>query len=218
VTEDGSFPHDIYTEPDPSPDTLANLGPLTGLAGRWTGTKGVDDHPVVDGAEADTYTETWDLEPIDAQTNGPQLFYGLRYHQRVVQTGEVETFHDQVGYLLWEPARQRVLMTLAIPRGQVAMATGAATPDATTFTLRADVDDPHSSIVTNDFLDWAFRTTAWSITFTTRDDSTWSYSQTTRLEVRGREPVDHTDAGVLHREAPPTPNPTALAAAGETNA
>jgi hypothetical protein len=27
------FPKDIYTEPEPDVDTLANLGPLTGMAG-----------------------------------------------------------------------------------------------------------------------------------------------------------------------------------------
>jgi len=30
------FPKDIYTEPEPDADTLANLGPLTGMAGIWT--------------------------------------------------------------------------------------------------------------------------------------------------------------------------------------
>jgi hypothetical protein len=30
------YPADIYTEPEPDVDTLANLGPLTGMAGVWT--------------------------------------------------------------------------------------------------------------------------------------------------------------------------------------
>lgn len=38
------FPRDIFTEPEP--DTLANLGPLTGLAGIGEGKKGSDDPPV----------------------------------------------------------------------------------------------------------------------------------------------------------------------------
>ena len=36
------------------------------------------------------------------------------------------TFHDQVGYWLWEPATGLVMQTLAIPRGQVALAPGRA--------------------------------------------------------------------------------------------
>jgi len=39
-----AFPEDIYTEPEPDVDTLHNLGPLTGLAGIWTGTRGLDVH------------------------------------------------------------------------------------------------------------------------------------------------------------------------------
>ena len=30
------YPPDIYTEPEPDADTLANLGPLTSMAGIWS--------------------------------------------------------------------------------------------------------------------------------------------------------------------------------------
>jgi len=203
------FPDDIFTEPEPDPDTLANLGPLGPLAGRWLGEKGVDVHPVADGSKRQVYVETWDFEPIDAATNGPQLFYGLRYHQHVVKPRDVAAFHDQVGYLLWEPERSRVIMTLAIPRAQVAMATGGAAEDATTFTLRASEADRHSGISSNDFLDWAFRTPTWTITFRIGPGDHWTYTQTTRLEVRGREGFDHNDVGILTRAGPPVPNPKA---------
>ena len=73
------FPKDIYTEPEPDVDTLANLGPLTGMAGIWTGTRGLDVNPKPDGPEKQAFIEHMELQPIDAQTNGPQLFYGLRY-------------------------------------------------------------------------------------------------------------------------------------------
>jgi hypothetical protein len=86
VTE-STFPDDIFTEPEPDPDTLANLGPLAPLAGRWLGEKGVDVHPVADGTKRQAYVETWDFEPIDPALEGPQLFYGLRYHQHVVKPG-----------------------------------------------------------------------------------------------------------------------------------
>ena len=40
------FPHDIFTEPSGvDPDTLANLGPLRRLAGRWEARKGIDINP-----------------------------------------------------------------------------------------------------------------------------------------------------------------------------
>ena len=56
----------------------------------------------------------------------------------------VETFHDQVGYWLWNPVEQTVTQTIAIPRAQVALASGAGVaPDATEFDAarRARVDD-----------------------------------------------------------------------------
>jgi hypothetical protein len=116
---------DIFTEPDLDTDTLVNLGPLTGMAGIWEGTAGTDVHPVSEAeglTETDTYLERYELQPIDPQTNGPQYFYGLRYHVHIHKPNEVETFHDQVGYWLWEPAARMVTHTIAIPRGQVALA------------------------------------------------------------------------------------------------
>lgn len=67
-----AYADDYYTEPDP--DTLANLGPLTPLAGVWEGIRGADEHPVLEGTERNEYVERYELQPIDAQTNGPQLF------------------------------------------------------------------------------------------------------------------------------------------------
>jgi hypothetical protein len=210
MTPASAEPEDIFTEPDPSPATLENLGPLTWLAGVWRGRKGHDEHPVAAGAEVDPFTETFELQPIDAQTNGPQLFYGLRYHQHITKPGEVETFHDQVGYLLWEPVARRVLMTMAIPRGQVAMAAGPAGPDSTEFTLTATAGDPHAGIITNEWLDRGFHTDRWTITFRLGPADSWSYEEVAILDVEGTPgPYRHVDTGWLERVAPPTPNPLA---------
>src|SRR5258708_5996470 len=118
------FPRDIYTEPEPDVDTLANLGPLTGMACIWVGERGLEASPNPAGPEKKAYIERYELQPIDAQANGPQLLYGLRYHTRIVKPDVVETFHDQVGYWLWEPATGAVILTLSIPRGQAAVAGG----------------------------------------------------------------------------------------------
>src|ERR1700761_5930175 len=116
---------DIFTETvDIDPDTLANLGPLRRLAGVWEGSVGVDLNPKADGTERRVFSERIELQPIDAQSNGPQLLYGLSYHTRILAPEEAATFHDQVGYWLWEPATGQVMQTLAIPRGQVALAIG----------------------------------------------------------------------------------------------
>ena len=204
------FPDDIFTEPDADPHALANLGPLRPLAGSWSGTKGADSHPVLDGAKADAYVEHYVLDVIDAQTNGPQLFYGLRYHTHITKPGEIETFHDQVGYWLWEPATRSIVFSLSIPRGQVVLAGGTADPDATSFSVSARLGDPHFGIVTSPFLDHAFHTVSYDITVTVHSEDEWSYEQDTVLEVRGTSgPFHHTDHNTLTRVGPPLPNPLA---------
>ena len=100
------------------------------MAGVWTSAGGHDVNPKADGPEKDAYVEHYALQPIDAQTSGPQLFYGLRYHTHIVKSDEVETFHDQVGYWLWEPATGTVILTLSIPRAKTAMAVDHAAADA----------------------------------------------------------------------------------------
>jgi len=221
-----NVPKDIYTEPDADPDTLANLGPLAPLAGTWESVRGDNLHPIGPGSDRDggrvegdglrvVYVERYDLQPIDPQTNGPQLFYGLRYHVHIVKPGEVETFHDQVGYWLWEPATKTVSHTLAIPRGQVAFAVGRAEPDAKEFEVTATAGAASYGILSNPFLETAFHTLSFRIHVTVNADGTWSYEEDTVMQLPDRtEPYHHTDRNTMTLVAPPTPNP--LAAAGST--
>lgn len=206
------YPQDIYTEAEPDSNTLANLGPLTGLAGIWTSQRGLDISPKADGPEKQAFIEHTELQPIDAQTNGPQLLYGLRYHTRIVKPDEVETFHDQVGYWLWEPATGTIIQTLTIPRGQTAMAVGYAKPDAKSFRLEAVRGSETNGIVSNPFLEYAFKTMSYSISVTINEDGTWSYELDTVLMIPGQtQPFHHTDRNTMHKIGEPTPNPTALA-------
>ena len=203
-----SLNDDIFTEPEFDPNTLVNLGPLRGMAGIWSSEQGHDEHPAADGTVENRYVERIELQPIDPQTNGPQLLYGLRYHTRIVKPGEVEAFHDQVGYWLWEPATNTVIQTLAIPRAQIAMASGTATPDATSFELRAERGSTTFGICSGPFIEHAFRTSEYRIRVTIHDDMRWSYELDTVMAVLGREaPFHHRDRCTLVKIAEPTPNP-----------
>jgi len=203
------FPHDIFTEPsDVDPDTLANLGPLTRLAGRWEAQKGVDINPKADAPERRVFIERISFDPIDPQTNGPQLFYGLRYHIHITTREEEITFHEQVGYWLWEPATGLILQTLAIPRGQVALASGQAKPGDDTLTLTATRGQTEYGICSTAFLEYGFRTDNYSIAVTFHGDDTWSYDIKTMLLVHGRpDPFEHHDTNTLKRVAHAKPNP-----------
>ena len=207
-----SYGSDLFTEPEKSADTLANLGPLAPLAGIWEGEPGANVHPVLGGANEDekVYVERYELHPIDGQTNGPQLFYGLRYHVHITKPGEVGTFHDQVGYWLWEPARHTILHTLAIPRGQVLLAVGQAEPDATEFEVAATAGDPDYGIASNSFLNEAFRTTSFTMKVTVNPDGTWTYFEESVMVLPDRpDPFSHTDGNTLHKVGEPTLNPLA---------
>ena len=203
---------DIYTEAEGDPDTLSHLGPLGPMAGLWEGIKGADEHPVAEGTERNTFIERYEAQPIDRQTNGPQLFYGLRYHTHIVKPGEVETFHDQVGYWLWEPAAKTVTLTLAIPRGQVLLAGGPAEPDATEFEVTASIGSEVYGILSNPFLDQAFRTLSYRMVVTVHSDRSWSYEEEGVLDIPDRpEPFHHIDRNTLVRWREPTRNPLARA-------
>jgi hypothetical protein len=205
------YSDDIYTEPlNVDVDTLKNLGPIRGMAGIWQGVRGLDVKPKAEGPKKQAFVEHIELQPIDPQTNGPQLIYGLRYHTHVVKPNQVKTYHDQVGYWLWEPATNTLIHTITIPRGEIVMAAGKASVDAKEFELTATHDSESYGIRSSPFLEYAFKTIEFRIKVTINSDGTWSYDEDTVLMIRGKtNPFHHTDRNTLTKVAEPTPNPLA---------
>lgn len=206
-----NFPEDIYTEPTPiDVDTMRNLGPLRAMAGIWQGQRGLDVKPKSDGPKKQAFIERIELQPIDPQTNGPQLLYGLRYHTHITKPDQIKTYHEQVGYWLWEPATGTVIHTLTIPRGMVVMAKGQAKADDKSFEVFAIHSDESFGICSTPFLNHAFKTSEFRIKVDIHDDGTWSYEEDTVLLIKDKnEPFHHTDRNLLIQIAPPTPNPLA---------
>jgi hypothetical protein len=210
-------PADIFTEPsDVSPDGLANLGPLRRLAGVWEADKGVDINPKADGPERRIFREHIRMDVIDPQTNGPQLLYGLRYHIHINTPEEDITFHDQVGYWLWEPATGLIMQSVTIPRGQALLASGVAKPGDSKISVAAKRGDTRYGICSTAFLEENFRTDGYRCDITFNDDGSWTYLVETELFVRGA-PFNHHDSNTLKQVEAPTLNPLALILKGRAN-
>jgi len=205
------FPSDIYTEPQNiDANTLNNLGPLKQMAGIWEGRRGLDVKPKAEGSKKQAFVERIELQPIDPVTNGPQLLYGLRYQTLITKPDQVKTYHEQVGYWLWEKATGTVMHTLTIPRGMTAMAAGQVAADATRFELNATGGLETWGICSSPFLVHAFKTVAFRISVAFNPDGTWSYEEDTVLRIQGQAEVfHHTDRNLLARVAEATPNPLA---------
>lgn len=208
------FRNDIYNEPkDFDVNTLNNLGPLTRMAGIWTGHRGLDVKPKQEGPKKQTFVEKIELQPIDPVTNGPQLLYGLRYHTHITKPDQIKTYHEQVGYWLWEKSTGTVIHTLTIPRGLVAMAAGQTTSDTTKFEVVATEGLDTWGICSTPFLNHAFKTVEFKISVTFNFDGTWTYEEDTILKILGQDELfHHTDKNILTKIAEPTLNPLAIGA------
>lgn len=129
-----------------------------------------------------------------------------------MKPGEAGTFHEQIGYWLWEPATKTVILSLAIPRAQVALAAGIAEPDATEFEVSAERGSVTFGICSGPFLDQAFTTNRFSMKITIHPDGRWSYDEIAELAIRGRaEPLLHRDRATLRKVAAPALYPLAAA-------
>ena len=181
---------------------------ISGRCCRSRAQKGGDTAPKPEGPEQRAFIEHIVFEAIDPQANGPQLLYGLRYHIHIDTAEELITFHDQVGYWLWEPATGMIMQTIAIPRGQVVLAGGTAAVDDKHISVEARRGDTRFGICSTTFLEEAFRTDYYRIDITFNDDGSWTYVTRTDLAVRGKEPAfNHHDTNTLRRIEPPASNP-----------
>lgn len=182
-------------------DLLAKLGPLAPLAGVWEGQGGADVAPSPDrGTETNAYRERATFEPFGPVDNHEQLLFGLRYATMAWRLGEEDSFHEETGYWLWDPAASEVYRCFLIPRGVSVIAGGTVAPDARRFTLEARLGSSTFGICSNPFLDREFRTERYTLEVTLHDDGSFEYAEDTLLRMPGRaEPFHHTDRHRLRR-------------------
>ncbi len=177
---------------------IEKLGPLAPLAGHWKGNEGIDVAPSKTGAVTTKYRELITFDPLGPVTNGPQVLYGLKYTTTAWPLGEDEAFHEEVGYWLWDADAQQVMRCFIVPRGIAVNAGGSATEDAREFSLQADIGSETYGVMSNLFLDKAFKTVRYTLKVTVNDDGSFSYQEDTQLKISGlNEIFHHTDQNRL---------------------
>lgn len=180
---------------------MSEWGPLTGLIGDWQGEGGLDrafSHSRGDVFDT-PYLEKVTMKPFGPVDNGSQSLYGLDYKTAMWRDDEENPFHTEVGYWLWDAATGEVLRGFVVPRGitVLAGAIGVAA-DATSFTLTAKLGDGRYGISENAYLGAKASSISYRATITTNADGTWSYDETTMLQMAEfPEPFAHTDSNTL---------------------
>ncbi|CAH0990929.1 hypothetical protein SIN8267_01030 [Sinobacterium norvegicum] len=179
-----------------------NYGPLAALVGNWAGDKGVDKAPEPgDDEEKNLYYETITYEAIGDVTNAKkQTLSVLRYHQVVSRKSNDEVFHNETGYLMWDPDTDTVMQSLSIPRGVVLLAGGKVTEyDAANVVIdvTATAGALDFGILQQPFMEQNAKTTAFTHHITVEGDKL-VYSESTMLSIYDKE-YDHTDRNRLTR-------------------
>ena len=182
---------------------MSDWGPLEGLIGEWEGEGGLDRAYSHTRQEVlDTpYSEKVSMKPFGPVDNGRQRLFGLDYKSAMWRGDEVNPFHTELGYWLWDAATGEVLRCFVVPRGITVLAgTIGVAADATTFHLSARLGDPRYGISENAYLADNASSTSYDVGIELGADGTWSYAETTMLTMREfPEPFSHTDRNTLRR-------------------
>lgn len=175
------------------------FGPLAALIGTWEGDKGLDvSYSYEKKAIIETpYREKATFNIVGDVTNGDQTLWVLDYTTAAIRIGEEDVFHTELGYWLWDPAREEVMRCFMVPRGSTILAGGNCKADSTSFEMAAKQGDPGFGVLSNPYLLEKAVCTAYTLSCTVEGD-TWSYKEDTILDmaVTGNT-VHHTDANVL---------------------
>jgi hypothetical protein len=178
----------------------AEWGPLAALIGEWEGDEGLDvSFHNVEGEIGETkYREQVTMKAFGPVDNGTQHLYGLDYRMAAWRAGEENPFHTEVGYWLWDADAKQVLRCFMVPRGSTVLAGGTAEPNATTFSMEANVGDETYGILSNKYLAEKARTTKYTCTIEIGAD-TWSYDECTTYSHAIGGVIAHTDRNTLRR-------------------
>jgi hypothetical protein len=182
-------------------EELQLLGPLKHLAGIWEGTKGDDTAPGDDrGTEKNQFKERIEFKYFGAADNHEQKLQVLSYDRKAWRLGVDTTFHEQLGYWLWDKASGLVMHSFMIPRGMAVLAGGKASENDKAFRVEAQLGSPTFGICSNPFLDREFKTVKYFSDINMLSPTEFSYQETTQILMKGKEQIfNHIDKNTLKK-------------------
>ena len=186
----------------PREEIIKNLGPLATLAGIWEGAKGDDIAPDDNrtGIENNKFRERMTYEPFGPVNNHEQVLWGLRYSTTAWRLDEVDAFHEETGYWLWDPKAKQVLRCFIVPRGVTVLAGGTVEPNAKSFELKAEAGSDTYGICSNKFLDQEFKTVRYELKIKLNSDDTLEYEEHTYLKMKNSPKLfDHSDKNTFKK-------------------
>lgn len=179
------------------------LGPLTPLVGEWEGNVGVDlsYHNNDKRTAKTTYFEKAWFKPIPTQQNGKQFLEGVKYGSVAWRHGEefMNPFHDEIGFLLWDKERKKILRTVVFGRGIAIQAGADAEARSKQFTFKATPGHGCYGILQNEYLLERAEMISFESTFKINDDGSLTHSSdiVLKLDELGGETMNHTDINTL---------------------
>lgn len=183
-------------------EILKKLGPLAALAGVWEGVRGDDTAPSDDrGTEKNYFRERMTFEPFGPVNNHEQELFGLRYTTTAWRLDEADSFHEEIGYWMWDAKEKQVMRCFIVPRGITLIAGGTVEANAKSFKLSAELGSPVYGICSNPFLDREFKTVRYDLQIALVDENTLTYEEDTQLLMKGQAEVfHHIDKNTLKRQ------------------
>ena len=181
--------------------TVENFGPLLSMVGTWEGHKGMDFsyHNEEQETGQTSYFERVTFSTFGPVDNGNQHLYGLDYRMAAWRSDELDQdpFHTEVGYWLYDPAEKQIMRCFMVPRGTVVIAGGTCEPDATSFTMTAELGSTNYGILENKYLSQNASTVEYKVDITLGEGE-WSYAEDSVLKMAVQEDLlHHTDENTL---------------------
>jgi len=168
-----------------------DYGPLQGIIGVWSGSKGIDHAPEPEDSKTNPYHETITYTAIGNVSNAEsQVLSVVHYLQIVQHKSNDEVFHHETGYWIWDAKTETVMHSLAIPRAVCVLAGGKYSGEKDTdgnviIEVSAGIQDENWGVIQSPFMKANARTTGFRHKVIV-GNGTLSYLETTVLDIYGK--------------------------------